>query len=430
MPIEDPGSESPYTIVRFEPYAIKAIAPIPFLSKKRREQALKAAGYNVFGLRSTAVTIDLVSDSGTGTMSVNQWRRLLIADESFSYQPSYDELVKKVSRFTGYQFILPIHQARAAENILFSTIIKRGSTVFANNLFSTTKMHLRRAGTRIKELPVPDSGNIDLDRLKKKLNKKDRIVILSVTSNFHGGQPVEIENIRGVRRLIGKKGILILDACRFAENCYIESKRLRISLKNVIRKMFPLSDIFYLSTKKDLLTNIGGLIGIRDKLLYERLNEKILLFEGFPTHGGLAGRDLSAISQAIDEITDTRYLSFRLNQVKRFGQMLKNLDVPVLEPFGCHAISIKGNDYCGRITHPGFSGAAAIYLEGGVRSGVFDEDGEVIRFAVPRRVYTDSQLIYAAEVIGRTYKKKGFLNLKPVYRPRHLTNFLIRFKRA
>jgi len=413
--------------VEFEPFRIAAVSPLPFPTRKERVQELERAEYNVFRLRSNLITIDLVSDSGTGAMSQQQWQRMLLADESFAYQQSYDQLVATVKGITGLPYILPIHQGRAAENILFSSVIKRETRVYSNRLFSTTKAHLERFGAKPVELPVKGSGNIDLTRLRKRIGKGS-IVILSLTSNYHGGQVVTLDNIEGVRDLLGRGGLLIIDGSRFVENAYRESKRLGIGLKKVIKKTFSLCDIFYLSTKKDLLTNIGGLIGVRDHELYQKLREELLLFEGFPTHGGLAGRDIAAITQAFQEITDERYLAFRLGQVRRLGERLKRAGVPVHEPFGCHAITIPAEEYAPGISYPGFSAAAQIYLDGGIRCGVFDEDGEVIRLAVPRRVYTESQLCHVSRIVTQTYRKGRFLHLLPIYKPRRLSNFLLRFK--
>ena len=406
-----------------------AIEPLPFPSRKERRKALGEASYNVFHLRSRMITIDLVSDSGTGTMSVKQWRNLLMADEAFSFQKSYDDFVAKAKELTGFEFILPVHQARAAEHILFKLIIRKGTRVIANHLFATTREHLIRCGAEIFELPREGSGDINLKLLKKRL-KKDSVVILSVTSNHHGGQVVALDNIEMVSSIVKGRGLLIIDGCRFAENSYLESKRLKIDIKEAIRRTFAASDIFYLSTKKDLLTNIGGMVGVRDKRLFIRLNEMVLAHEGYPSHGGLAGRDLAAITQSFNEIIDLNYLSFRIEQVQRLGRSLKTDGVPVHEPFGCHAITIPACDFVPGLPHPGFTGAAKIYLDGGIRGGVFFEDGEVIRLAIPRRVYTNSQIDYVARSIISTYRKGRFFKLRPTYKPDRLSNFLLRFQRG
>ncbi len=416
--------------MEFEPYRIKVIERINSLDRAERARVLRKAYYNPFLLPARAVAIDLISDSGTAAMSSDQWACLQQASEAFAFQESYDELRAVARKLTGFLFIVPVHQGRAAEHILFEQLLAPHDMVLGNSFFETTEANIRAARALTYSIPHADRrfpGNIDLDRLEKLL-KTGQInsVLITATSNANGGQPVSLENISQASRLAKKFGaLLIIDACRFAENAYLNKERLNLAAPaaSVARKIFDQADIIYLSSKKDGLANAGGFIGLRSKKLYEALNEKVLLCEGFPSHGGLAGRDLAAMARGLIEAVDDEYLRHRLAQVRFLGTSLKRNGLPVFEPFGGHALVIKTARL--RVPYPAFALAAAAYREGGIRGGVFGDD---FRLALPRRVYTNEHLSFVAATVGQVYRKRKLPVLKLIYQPRSFFNFRARFQ--
>jgi len=416
--------------MEFEPYRIKVIERINSLDRAERARVLRKAHYNPFLIPARSVAIDLISDSGTAAMSSDQWARLQQASEAFAFQESYDELRAVARKLTGFPFIVPVHQGRAAEHILFGHLLAPRDLVLGNSFFETTEANIKVAQALTYSIPRGDRrfpGNIDLDLLERLLKtKRIKLVLITVTSNTNGGQPVSLENIIRTSRLAKKFGAqLIMDACRFAENAYLNKERLKLAAPaaSVARQIFDQADIIYLSSKKDGLANTGGLIGLRSKKLYEALNEEVLLIEGFPSHGGLAGRDLAAMAQGLIEAIDDEYLHYRLSQVRFLGQALKKNGLPLFEPFGGHALTVK----TGRLGLPyaAFALAAAAYLEGGIRGGVFGDD---FRLALPRRVYTNEHLSFVAATLGDVYRKRKLPVLKLIYRPRSFFNFRARFQ--
>ncbi|MEO0226092.1 MAG: tryptophanase, partial [candidate division WOR-3 bacterium] len=406
------------------------VEPIPLLDPFRRRSILRKSHYNPFLIPSRYVSIDLISDSGTSAMSSEQWARLTAATESFAFQDSYEYFVDTARRVTGFRHILPVHQGRAAEHILFQYLLKPGDLVLGNNFFETTEENIKN----VKAVPfaLPDSnrnfpGNMNISKAKKLLQtKKVKMVLITITSNTNGGQPVSHFNIKEIADLTKKYGtILLLDACRFAENGYFNKIRLKIDkpVTEIVRSIFDRADYIYLSNKKDGLANTGGFIGMRDKRDFDLLSEKILLYEGFPSHGGNTGRDLAAMAQGLIEAIDESNLDFRIGQVRHLGEQLKRYRIPVFEPFGGHAIVIHTDRI--NVPYPGFALAGGVYLEGGIRGGVF---GNSFRLAVPRRVYTNDHLSFVASIVARVYKQRKFLRLKAIYEPTHFFNFWVRFQ--
>lgn len=424
------------------PYRTKVIEQTSLIPLKERLKVIKEAGFNPFLIPQNRVFIDLISDSGTSAMSANQWGVLIQSDEAFSYQDSYGKFINRVKSLTGYKYILPVHQARAAEHILFRSLIKKGDTAIANTFFLTTQEHISLLGAEPVNLLTNNKkflGNIDIERAEKIVKKgRVRFILLSITNNIQGGQPVSIENLEETKELCQRYKIpLILDACRFAENAFLIKEReqnyKRKTIPSILKRVFSLADITYLSAKKDGLSNIGGFIGLNDKRLSYKLQSLITLFEGFSSHGGLTGRDMAAMTQGLSEALDYRYLRFRIEQVRFLAQRLKMEGVPILEPIGAHAVCIDPYRFAPYLKRFGaYSLASQVYIEGGVRGGVFGGFGErpeVYRLAIPRRVYANIHLEYTAEIIGRVYRKQKLPVLRCVYKPKYLKNFLSKFRK-
>ncbi len=416
--------------MQFEPYRIKVVEPIALIGQNKRWSILTKAYFNPFLIPAQYVTIDLISDSGTSAMSSNQWSQFMAATESFAFQESYYYLIETARKITGFQYILPVHQGRAAEHILFKYLLNTGELVVGNNFFETTEENIKSLKAVPLAIPGKDKkfpGNINLDMLNKLLRtKRIKIILLTITSNINGGQPVSLENIKVAAQLANRyKAILLLDACRFAENGYLNKELGAMDkfLGTIVREIFDQADYIYLSNKKDGLSNTGGFIGLRHKKDFDLLNEKILLYEGFPSHGGNAGRDLVAMAQGLREAIDEDHHRFRISQIKNFGVILKKSGLPLFEPVGGHALVIKTDKI--KIPFAAYALAAGVYLEGGVRGGVFGND---YRLAVPRRVYTNDHLAYAASIINKVFKRGNFFKLQEVYRPRQFFNFWVRFK--
>lgn len=411
---------------------------LPQVEPEERQPLLEAAGYNPFLIPADKVGIDLLSDSGTSALSAEQWARAAEASEAFAFQRGYDEFVETVRSLTGCGYVLPVHQARAAEHIIFSSLFKPNNLLVANHLFETTRENFRYLGGEPLELPGPEPdfpGNIDLERLEEVLrSRKVSCILITITSNRDGGQPVSLRNLRSTREIAQRYGVrLILDACRFAENAYfIKERELKgDQLPEIVRAIFGCADLSYLSAKKDGLSNIGGFIATNDATLYQALRDLVMLFEGFFTHGGLTGRDLAIVSQGLREVLDEGYLGFRIGQVRFLGERLISGGVPVRTPLGGHAVCVDSALLAPQLDRfAGYSLAAQVYLEAGVRGGVFGASYEVFRLAIPRRVYSNSQLDWVAGVISRVKERGGLKSLRPVYEPSRLKNFLIRFQLA
>lgn len=431
-----------------ESYKIKMVETIRRSTRAEREQWLKESSYNLFRLKSEQVYIDLLTDSGTGAMSDKQWSAMLTGDESYAGASSYHQMKTAIKTLFGFEDFLPTHQGRAAENVLFSVLVKEGNIIPGNSHFDTTKGHIeyRKAHTvdcTIDEAFEPSDnhpfkGNIDLNKLEKVLkeNQREKIpfVTVTLTCNSSGGQPVSMQNLRAVYELAHRYGILVLfDSARFAENAYFiktrEAGYRDRTIRNIVSEMFSYADLMTMSSKKDAIVNIGGFIAFRSHEIFEKASVYNILFEGYITYGGMAGRDMSALAQGLMEATEFEYLETRIKQVAYLGQKLKDQGIPVLQPFGGHAIFIDAKRFLPTIPKEEFVAqtlAIEIYLEGGVRAVeigtlLADRDPdtrenryptlEMVRLAIPRRVYTNSHMDYVAAVVANVYdRRENFRN--------------------
>lgn len=445
-----------------EPFRIKAVEPIPFPSAPDRHRALSDAGFNLFRVPARAITIDLLTDSGTSAMSSAQWAALLDGDESYAGARSYERFEAVVKELTGYPEVLPVHQGRAAERILLGALLAPGDVSVSNTHFDTTRAAVEAAGATAIDLPsrepapAPFGGDISVPELRELLEGPDgvsvRCVVLTVTNNAGGGQPVSLGNVTAVRELCTAHGVtLLLDASRFAENAYLITERdpahAGRAPRDVAREVFGLADGCWASLKKDGIGNIGGMIALRDPEVASRCRDQLIAFEGFPTYGGLAGRDLDALAQGLREVTEPDYLRYRAQTARWFGEQLAAAGLPVLQPTGCHAVYI---DAAALLPHvpphrlPATALANELYLAGAVRVSelgtlVFgrpDPDGgddlpaprELVRFALPRRVYTKSHLEYVAEtaatVVAKAAEVPGYRIVEQTGPLRHFTAVL------
>jgi tryptophanase len=389
----------------YEPYRIKVVELLPGVSPSARRKAMAAAGYNTFHLQTGDVEIDLISDSGTGAMSSRQWSEVIVAREDFSGQESFTNFVEVGRKIFGFKHIQPVHQGRAAEHLLFGLLLRSGDVALSNTFFETTRANIEVLGCEARDLPdtnPPWCGNIDLGQLERTLrrNRRVRLIVLTVTNNIEGGQPVSLENIKCARELADARGVLLaLDASRFAGNAYLvkELSRSRKSIKRLCRESFSQSHLAFLSLKKDGLANVGGVIGFNDHRLLEPLSHQIIRQESYPSAGGLAARDLAAMTVGLQEAVDERVIESHIRCVRFLAEELKRHEVKIFEPVGAHGVVIYPR---GRAKHAAHALAAEIYLEGGIRAGVFDE---TVRLAVPRRVYTRDHLEHVGEIVGRVY---------------------------
>ncbi|HET6438475.1 MAG TPA: tryptophanase [Anaeromyxobacter sp.] len=424
----------PRTII--EPFRIKSVEPIRMTTRTERARILEEARLNPFRLRAEDVLLDFLTDSGTGAMSARQWAAMMEADESYAGARSFFRFESVVKDLTGYPFVIPTHQGRAAERILFSVATRSGDLVPSNTHFDTTRANLEVDGVEPLDLVIPEGleprarhpfkGNIDLGRVETLLRERgDRVPfgMITVTNNSGGGQPVSLANLRAYSDLLHRHGKrLVLDACRFAENAMLvklrEEGQGNRTPREIARSMFELADGCLVSAKKDGLANIGGFIALRDCGWVEAARNLLILTEGFPTYGGLAGRDLEAIAVGLEEVLQEDYLSYRLRTAEYLGERLLAAGVPIVEPTGGHAVYLDARAFLphlGPEDYPGWALSLALYLEGGIRgveigSVMFGKrlpDGtesyapmELVRLAFPRRVYTQSHFDYAAEVIA------------------------------
>jgi tryptophanase len=426
-----------------EPFRIKSVEPIPFNTEEYRKKALKSAWYNVFLLHSDDVMIDLLTDSGTSAMSSAQWAGIMLGDESYAGSPSFYKFEHAVKDITGMPLVIPTHQGRAAEKILFNIAGGNGKIFISNTLFDTTRANIEYTGAagidmpcaESKEtgVPAPFKGNIDIDALHEyfKHNSLDNVamVILTVTNNSGGGQPVSMQNIRDTKAVCSRYGIpLFIDACRFAENCWFIKQREAAykekSVKEIAREMFDLADGCTMSAKKDAFANIGGFLALRNEEQAQLCRNLLIITEGFPTYGGLAGRDLEAIATGLYEVMDEHYLHYRIRTTEYLTEKLCMAGVPVMLPAGGHAVYLDAKRFLSHIPvrhYPGQALVCALYIAGGIRAveigslmfGKYDEHRnlipsthELVRLAIPRRVYTQSHIDYVAEVIIEVYKNR------------------------
>ncbi|MBI5066805.1 MAG: tryptophanase [Deltaproteobacteria bacterium] len=424
-----------------EPFRIKSVEPIRMTTREERERLLAEARLNVFRLRAEDVLLDFLTDSGTGAMSARQWAAIMEGDESYAGARSFYRFEAAVKELTGYPHVIPVHQGRAAERILFSVATKPGQIVPSNTHFDTTRANLEYDGVTALDLVIPEGhqprtrhlfkGNIDLGRVERLLQEQADLVpfgMITVTNNSGGGQPVSLENLGSYRALLRRFGKpLVIDACRFAENAMFvklrEAGQAGRSVKEIAREMFALADGCTMSAKKDGLVNIGGFIALSDDRWVEAARNLLILTEGFPTYGGLAGRDLEALAVGLEEVVQEDYLRYRLRTAEYMGEKLLAGGVAIVEPTGGHAVYLDARDFLphlGPEDYPAWSLCNALYLAGGIRGveigsvmfGKRLDDGtetyhdmELVRLAFPRRVYTQSHFDYAAEVICELKQK-------------------------
>jgi tyrosine phenol-lyase len=450
-----------------EPFKIKSVEPIRFTTVSQRENILEEAGYNPFFIHADDVLIDLLTDSGTAAMSARQWAGMMEGDESYAGSRSFYRLERMAKEITGFKHIIPTHQGRAAERILFTLVGGKGKIIPNNAHFDTTKANVETSGAQAIDLPTEEArhpevvcdfkGNMNLGALENLIRDKGQsnipVCMITITNNAGGGQPVSIENIRRTKQLLAKYRIpLFLDACRFAENAFFIKKRERgyenKSVKEIAQELFSHADGCTFSAKKDALVNMGGFLGINDDELAARARNILVVTEGFPTYGGLAGRDLEAIAQGLEEVLDEHYLTYRIRSVEYLGEKLTSVGVPILKPPGGHAIYLDAKAFAPHIPqhqYPGQSIVCELYRWGGIRSveigsvmfGKYDlRTGklispamELVRLAIPRRVYTQSHIDYVIECVSEVYAKRA--NLKGyeiVYEASVLRHFTARFR--
>ena len=444
-----------------EPFRIHAVEPIALSTRAARAEAMSAAGYNVFGLPAEDVIIDLLTDSGTGAMSRDQWAAIQHGDESYAGSPSFTLFRNAVQGLFHFKHVIPTHQGRAAEKILFASIGGVGKTIPNNTHFDTTRANVEYTGATAVDVLIPEGripsnlhpfkGNVDLAALERVIEEAGPtnvpVVMVTVTNNSGGGQPVSLENLRGVRAVCDKfKLPLFLDACRFAENAWFiherEPGQSGRAVRDIVRDMAALADGMTMSAKKDGLANIGGWLAMHDDTLAARCRNLLILTEGFPTYGGLAGRDLEAIAQGLTEVVDADYLRYRIRSTAYLGEALIKAGVPVVQPIGGHAVYIDARALLPHIPplqYPGHALAVALFIEGGIRGCEIGTlmfgrhpDGtetpatmDLVRLAIPRRTYTQSHMDYVIEVVkwvaARAASLRGYRIIDEPPQLRHFT---------
>lgn len=426
-----------------EPFRIKSVEPIYFNTKEERQIILEKAFFNLFHIDAKDVLIDLLTDSGTSAMSSNQWAGIMQGDESYAGSPSFFRFEKTVQEITGMPLVIPTHQGRAAEKILFSILGGKGKYFVSNTLFDTTRANIEFTGAqgidllcaegKLPTVPAPFKGNMDTEAFKKFIAEKGAsnipLCIITVTNNSGGGQPVSMQNIKTVSALCKENNIpLFIDACRFAENCWFIKQREKgyagKTVKEIAHELFSYADGCTMSAKKDAFANIGGFLAMQDEALALQCRNLLIITEGFTTYGGLAGRDLEAIAIGLQEVLDENYLQYRIKSIEYLTKKLIDAGVPVMQPAGGHAVYLDAKEMLPHIPseqYPAQSLAGALYVEGGIRSveigslmfGKYNQNKnlipaqmELVRLAIPRRVYTQSHIDYVAEVIIEVYKNR------------------------
>ncbi|MFH1011461.1 MAG: tryptophanase [bacterium] len=449
-----------------EPFKIKVVERIKTTTRQTREQLLRKGGFNMFEIPAEYIYVDLLTDSGTSALSDNQWAGLMVGDESYAGSRNFYHLEETVRDLTGYKFMIPTHQGRVAENLLFSILCSPGKIVPNNTHFDTTRANVKANGARALDLPVPEAldpalerpfkGNMNIGALEEILRKERAnipLVTCTVTNNSAGGQPVSMENIRAISKLCRSYEVpFFLDSARFAENCFFIRERepgyKNKSVKEIAREMFSYTDGTWMSCKKDGLSNIGGFIGLNDEELANRLKQKLILIEGFPHYGGLAGRDLEAVARGLVEGLDEDYLHYRTAQVRYLADSLHRGGVPVVKPAGGHAVFIDARRFASHIPQSQFPAQAlvvAMYREAGIRaveigslmfaetdpeSGQIRYPGlELVRLAIPRRVYTTMHIHYVAESVLKIFHQRSKMRgLRIVYEAPILRHFTARME--
>lgn len=446
-----------------EPYRIKMVEPIALHPREQRQTVLEEAAYNLFQVPAEMVFIDLLTDSGTGAMSAEQWAAMMTGDESYAGARSFYRLRDSVQEIFGFPLVLPAHQGRGAERVFFSTLLKKGNIIPSNAHFDTTRANIEALDATAIDLPsncandtarpCAFKGNLHTKNLEVLLaEKSDRIpfVMLTVTNNRCAGQPVSMENVRRVSEICKEFGKpLFIDAARHAENAFFIQRRdpkyVGTFIQEIVHEFFSYADGMLMSAKKDGICNIGGLIALRDQETYDRLKDTLILTEGFTTYGGLAGRDLAAMAVGLREATQEDYLEHRIGQVEFLGRELQDHDIPVYTPFGGHAVYVDAGQFFSDPDRPfpGQSLVTSLYLEGGIRgcdlgSTMFGENDspesreglhmELVRLAIPRRTYTESHLRYVVDVMERVKENKHRIPyLKCTYRAKFLGHFTAKF---
>jgi tryptophanase len=443
-----------------EPFRIHSVEPVVMTTREEREEELRRAGYNLFNVPGPRVLIDLLTDSGTGAMSSEQWAGLQRGDESYAGSASWQRFRDAVCELFPFEHVIPTHQGRAAEKILFSTLGGPGRTIPNNTHFDTTRANVEFTGAEALDLPVPEAlvpasrhpfkGNMDVDALRRVLAEREvPVVFMTLTNNSGGGQPVSMENLRAVREACGEVP-LFLDACRFAENAWFVKLRedgyADVPVPEIVREMASLADGMTMSAKKDPLANIGGWLAMNDDALAEQCRNLLILTEGFPTYGGMAGRDMDAIAQGLREAVDEDYLHYRVRSTEYLGEALNRAGIPVVLPVGGHAVYIDARSLLPHIPpleYPGQALAVALYREGGIRASEIGTvmfgrhpDGsetpapmDLVRLAIPRRTYTQSHIDYVIEVCEHVARSADELRgLRIVEEPPALRHFTARFE--
>ncbi len=453
-----------------EPYKIKMVESIKRSTQEEREQWIKEAKYNLFNLKSSQVFIDLLTDSGTGAMSDKQWSEMMLGDESYAGASSYYKMKSAIKNILGFEYFLPTHQGRAAENVLFSAMIKEGDVVPGNSHFDTTKGHIEFRKAKAIDCTIdeafnttlehPFKGNLDLVKLEKVLkeNPKENIplIIVTITCNSSGGQPVSMQNIKDVKEMADKYGISVFfDSARFAENAYFIKIREKgyenKTVKEIVKEMFSYSDGMTMSSKKDAIVNMGGFIAMRDEDLYKSASVYNIMFEGFITYGGMSGRDMNALAQGLDEGTEFDYLEARVGQVQYLGEKCMEYGIPIQQPIGGHAVFIDAKRFLPQIPKEEYIAqtvAVELYIVGGIRGVeigtiLADRDPdtrenrypdlEFLRLAIPRRTYTNNHMDYIAAALKKIYDtrheaKHGLKILSEAPIMRHFTVELDKIK--
>lgn len=445
-----------------EPFKIKSVEPIYFTTKEQRIEILKEASYNPFLIKAKDVIIDLLTDSGTSAMSSNQWAGIMQGDESYAGSPSFFRFEQTIQEITGMPIVIPTHQGRAAEKILFSILGGKGKYFVSNTLFDTTRANIEFSGAegvdllceegKYPTISAPFKGNMDVEALKNFIAKKGAtnipLCIITVTNNSGGGQPVSMQNIKDVKKVCNEHKIpLFIDACRFAENSYFikirEQGYADKEVSEIARELFSLADGCTMSAKKDAFANIGGFLAMRDEKLAVNCRNLLVITEGFPTYGGLAGRDLEAIAIGLKEVMEENYLHYRIRSIEYLTNKLIAAGVPVMQPAGGHAVYLDAKQFLSHIPmdqYPGQALVGALYISGGIRGveigslmfGKYDDDHklipaqmELVRLAIPRRVYTQSHIDYVAEVIIDVFNNrneiKGLVIIEESPMLRHFT---------
>lgn len=455
--------ELPYA----EPFKIKMVEHIRKSTLEERMRWIKEARYNLFNLSSDKVFIDLLTDSGTGAMSDRQWAELMLGDESYAGASSYYKLKHVIEDILGFKYFLPTHQGRAAENVLFSVLVKEGDIIPGNSHFDTTKGHIEFRKAHAIDCTIdeafdttlyhPFKGNVDIDKLEQVLKEHHQrvpFIIITLTNNTAGGQPVSIENLREVRRVADRyQKMVIYDSARFAENAYFIKMREKgyenRSIREIVKEMYSYADAMTMSSKKDGIVNIGGFIAMRDEKLFKQATIYNIMFEGYITYGGMAGRDMNALAQGLQESTTFEYLEARIGQVHYLGKKLKEFGIPIQEPVGGHAVFVDALKFFPHIPQSEYVAqllAVELYIEGGVRGVeigtlLADRDPktgqdrypklEMVRLAIPRRVYTNNHMEYVAVAIKNVYDRRNELKrgFRIVYEAPILRHFTVELER-